>query len=396
MLCKKCGCNNDEEAKYCMRCGSPLISDEEWIPAESASAGRKNAGPAAGKNAGQTARYSENGRPAGRENRRPGNAGQDPGRRSSRRQTDYRNNPYAPDQKPKDSSLPMLIAAVVILALTAAAGFLVFRLVSRNLFIDESKAGRTEAAQQETGEEDVLTSQTDAGTESAGEGTAGQESAGDVSDGSGSSAIDYLDDYSRSEGGDGTAVNMEPIGPDENQETPAGEASAETGSEASAASGSAVVLPPGTTPDFTGYNPARIINASATSSIQQDNKDNSPDLIFDGRDDTSWQEGVSGYGIGESVSWELDREYQVKYIGFKMGNWADNDYYYNGNTIPRTVELTAGGSTFELSFSNERAVQWVELSPEITARSMSLTIRDVYPGTSWSDTCISEIMVLGR
>lgn len=385
VVCKKCGCNNEEAAKYCMRCGSPLISEEEWIPAEAASPGRQNAGPAD--------RRRDNSRSAGGENRQTVYNGQEPEHRNAGRQTAGQGSRKPPNRKEKESSLPMLIAAVVILALTAAAGFLVFRLVSRNLFIDESKQGRTEAeAQQETGEEEVLTS----GTDSSGEGAAGQDGTEEGPDSSDSSAIDYLDDYSRSEDlEDGAVVNMEPAS-DGGQEGSAGGTSAGAGSEASAASGSAAVLPLGTTPDFSGYNPVRIISASATSSIQQDNKDNSPDLIFDGRDDTSWQEGVSGYGVGESVSWEMDRDYQVKYIGFKMGNWADSDYYYNGNTIPRTIELSAGGSTYTLSFSNERAVQWVEFSPEITTRSMTLTIRDVYPGTSWSDTCISEIMVFGR
>ena len=88
-------------------------------------------------------------------------------------------------------------------------------------------------------------------------------------------------------------------------------------------------------------------------------------MLFDDRDDTTWQEGVDGYGIGERVDFNFgdNNYYKVKYMGFKMGNWK-NDKYYVGNAKPRTL-----------------------------TNCMSITIDDVYAGTSWEDTCITEILL---
>ena len=157
----------------------------------------------------------------------------------------------------------------------------------------------------------------------------------------------------------------------------------------------ASLLPGQTGPDLSGYQPVNVVNASASSTIVQEKTDNYPMLLFDGRDDSTWQEGVEGYGIGEWVSWNMDRKYNIKYIGFKMGNWASDNYYY-GNARPKTIVLTAGDFTGQITFTNERAVQWVELSNEVPADSMRIQINDVFPGTTWADTCITEILVYGK
>ena len=157
----------------------------------------------------------------------------------------------------------------------------------------------------------------------------------------------------------------------------------------------AKVLPIQSGPNLAGYQTVNVLNASASSTIVQTKTDNNPMKLFDGRDDSTWQEGVQGYGIGEMVSWNMDRKYNIKYIGFKLGNWA-SDYYYYGNAKPKTITLTAGDFTGQVTFTNDRAVQWVELSNEVPADSMKIQINDVFPGTTWQDTCITEILVYGK
>ena len=110
------------------------------------------------------------------------------------------------------------------------------------------------------------------------------------------------------------------------------------------------------------------------------------------KDDTSWQEGVSGYGINESVSFSFDDLHKVKYIAFKLGNWKNDKYYY-GNAKPKTINLVFGDYSGQVTFTGERKVEWVEVSPSVNADSMRLELKDVYPGTSWEDTCISEVTV---
>ena len=146
------------------------------------------------------------------------------------------------------------------------------------------------------------------------------------------------------------------------------------------------------TPDVSLLKEVSVISANATSTISQTKTNNNAMLLFDKKDDTSWQEGVSGYGINESVSFSFDSLHKVKYIAFKLGNWKNDKYYY-GNAKPKTINLVFGDYSGQVTFTGERKVEWVEVSPSVNADSMRLELKDVYPGTSWEDTCISEVTV---
>ena len=144
-----------------------------------------------------------------------------------------------------------------------------------------------------------------------------------------------------------------------------------------------------------GFYQIPVVAASATSTISQENTNNTPMMLFDGRDDTTWQEGVNGYGIGESVSFSFDGMHKVKYIGFKLGNWK-NEKYYLGNAMPKTMTLVFGDYTGQITFrGTKKEIEWVEVNNLVNADSMKITIDDIYPGTSWEDTCITEILVYG-
>ena len=142
------------------------------------------------------------------------------------------------------------------------------------------------------------------------------------------------------------------------------------------------------------YQPVPVLTANATSTISQKATDNSAMMLFDNRDDTTWQEGVDGYGIGERVDFNFgdNNYYKVKYMGFKMGNWK-NDKYYVGNAKPRTLTISFGNYSEQVTFNDVRETQWVEINPAESVNCMSITIDDVYAGTSWEDTCITEIQL---
>ncbi len=137
-----------------------------------------------------------------------------------------------------------------------------------------------------------------------------------------------------------------------------------------------------------------VIAANASSIVSQNVSPHEPMLLFDDNEETNWQEGVDGFGEGENVSFSFDRVYQVKYLAFKLGNWkSDDDYYANGR--PKTLTIVLGDYSWDVTFNDERTTAWVELSQAVDADSMRVEIREVYPGTVWEDTCITDIMMFG-
>lgn len=148
-------------------------------------------------------------------------------------------------------------------------------------------------------------------------------------------------------------------------------------------------------PSLSGYTKVGVSSANASSTIRQSTTSNDAMLMFDGSDKTSWQEGVSGYGEGETVDIYFDGTYELHYIAFKLGNWRNDKYYY-GNAKPKTITLDFGTATAQVTFPDtDRITQYVELSTPVSTDHMQLRIDAVYPGTKWADTCINEIIPYG-
>lgn len=147
--------------------------------------------------------------------------------------------------------------------------------------------------------------------------------------------------------------------------------------------------------DFGDYYKLSVKDASASSVITQEGTDNSAEKAMDGNERTSWQEGATGDGIGESIHFKLESPYNIKYMSFQLGNWNSWEYY-DGNNRPKELEITAGDVTQTITFPDGKTEYWVEFSRECLASEIDMVIKSVYEGSQWDDTCIAEIGVYGR
>jgi hypothetical protein len=148
-------------------------------------------------------------------------------------------------------------------------------------------------------------------------------------------------------------------------------------------------------PDTSSWSMLDVTYANASSTIVQQNVDNSAMRMFDGRDDTNWEEGVNGYGVGEHVQFGFGQNRQVKFLGFKLGNWK-TDEYYAGNAKPKTMTIGLGNYAEQITFTGNKETEWVEFNHPVETDSVTLTIDDVFPGVKWDDTVITEIYVYGE
>lgn len=117
-------------------------------------------------------------------------------------------------------------------------------------------------------------------------------------------------------------------------------------------------------------------------------------LMVDGNPSTSWQEGDPGDGSGQWAQFGFDRPYLVKYITFRMGNWA-SDYWFEVNNRPQTVLLTLDDRSFQLTFQDGLIEQTVEFTEPCPASSLNLQVLSVYKGSRYDDCCIAEMHLYG-
>ena len=145
---------------------------------------------------------------------------------------------------------------------------------------------------------------------------------------------------------------------------------------------------------FEKLNPTQ---AGSTSELyQQDAEDpNNVWMAMDGNSDTSWQEGVSGSGIGEQIWYSFEEKKEIKYLSFKLGNWRTKEYL-EGNNRPKVLNVRVGDFSFQVEFPEEQQEYWIELSEPYPADEVEYEIVSVYKGTTWDDTCIAELGIYGE
>ena len=124
-----------------------------------------------------------------------------------------------------------------------------------------------------------------------------------------------------------------------------------------------------------------------------------PDWAFDGNENSSWQDGVSGYGIGEwllaynsdgfaeSVSsvTVYNGYYSTKY------NTADKNFYSLNSRVMRFTLEFDDGSSESFTLSDSKEPQTFTFSSRDTCY-VRFVIDSVYEGDKYDDTCISEII----
>lgn len=113
---------------------------------------------------------------------------------------------------------------------------------------------------------------------------------------------------------------------------------------------------------------------------------------FDGLPETSWQEGRSDDGIGESITAGFGASYPIKALTLRLGNHRSQDWYIKNNR-PKKLRITMGGQVFEANFSDEMKEHVVVFSSPVWADSMNLMVEEVYSGTTYRDTAIAEVGV---
>lgn len=149
-----------------------------------------------------------------------------------------------------------------------------------------------------------------------------------------------------------------------------------------------------------------VTSVDATSELSPSNgKNYSGANLVDGDYSTVWVEGVSGVGIGESVTLHLDKEQSVYGIVICNGYTADYDLYSKNGTLAgvkvdfgngKVVEENVYGYAFE-DIDGEYLAQMnfnkIELDAPVITDEITVTITSANVGSKYDDTCVSEIRV---
>lgn len=148
--------------------------------------------------------------------------------------------------------------------------------------------------------------------------------------------------------------------------------------------------------DFKQYSSKlAVTEVTASSSLKQTGHDNSPKMVLDGDETTSWQDGVEGDGIGQTLDFYFEQGSEINYMTFKLGNWRSYEYYVKNNTPAEIIIDFHNGENYSLTFPHEQTEFAMGFEPAMSISHITIEISDVYSGTQYQDTCIAEIGFYG-
>lgn len=118
-----------------------------------------------------------------------------------------------------------------------------------------------------------------------------------------------------------------------------------------------------------------------------------PGYLFDGRLDFGWVEGVKGPGLGESMALTFAAPLTITAVEVWNG-YQRSDDHFTKNARAKKVTLTVDGAPpLELTLKDAQGSQKLELPKPTSTKSLTLTIKEAYPGTKYEDLVLSELRV---
>ena len=132
------------------------------------------------------------------------------------------------------------------------------------------------------------------------------------------------------------------------------------------------------------------VNASSFLIDKKGVYDYSPSMVLDGNWKTGWVESKENDGIGESLTFHFPQAQAIS--GFKIvPGYAENEevYFWNNRVKEITIEFD-DGSKFDRILNDYFGEQEISF-PNITTKKVKLIIKNIYFGSKYKDTAISEI-----
>lgn len=140
-----------------------------------------------------------------------------------------------------------------------------------------------------------------------------------------------------------------------------------------------------------------------TSTLKASNgKPYKPSYLGDGKLHTAWIEGINGYGLGEKIIIRMQGDKSSRDISFRgieiTNGFAKSDKTWAENTRVKFFKVYHNDSqVFYIKLEDTKTPQHIEFPPIYVNHkdTIVLEIAEVYPGTKYKNTAISEIQLYG-
>ena len=163
--------------------------------------------------------------------------------------------------------------------------------------------------------------------------------------------------------------------------------------------------------------PSSLFGISASSELDENKNDKyAVGNLTDGDPSTAWVEGKKGSGIDEYIKFYCPQEeadmvniysaYKIDSLGIINGYAKNEEVFYKNNRVKK-IKIEYKNDIFreenpynmktpeiyEYILEDTMAMQYLVFPEPIYMSSMKISILEVYKGSKWDDTCISELRI---
>jgi len=141
----------------------------------------------------------------------------------------------------------------------------------------------------------------------------------------------------------------------------------------------------------------KTVGVTASSTLPDTGKVNySPKNLTDSLQSKVWTEGdKDGSGIGTTITIDLGSEQAVSGLKIWNGHWFSQTEWKRNNRVKDLEISFSDGSKESFRLKDKQVAEAIAFSGTKKTDTIRLRIRSVYRSTTWDDTAISEIKVLG-
>lgn len=116
--------------------------------------------------------------------------------------------------------------------------------------------------------------------------------------------------------------------------------------------------------------------------------------LIDAKASTVWVEGEQGSGLGSWVEFDLGGSRTITGLRIWNGNWYTTDFWQRHNRVKNLTVRFSDGSEQDFTLADEQKPEEIHFKKPVTTSSVKLFIKGIYSGTTFNDTCLSEVQVL--
>jgi hypothetical protein len=157
--------------------------------------------------------------------------------------------------------------------------------------------------------------------------------------------------------------------------------------------------------DIEIYKPDLLVSKLyASSELIDKNNRYAVKNIIDERPETAWVEGRKDSGINEYINIHFNTRVEVEPNNYEEGllkikkigiinGYAKNNTIFKQNNRVKKIRLKGGSHDQIYTLKDTMDMQYIEFDEPILTSMIKITIFEVYKGSKYDDTCISEILV---